>query len=124
MSAVSRTRTLAASLLLGITALTGCALSQTEPAAATVIEEDDPRWDCLTHGNRICGAVMADQTVQADAWETWDRQQGWTQLRLDPAREFRVDFTAYSAVGLDSEPGSVVLADSDGMRYRFTVVYL
>lgn len=25
------------------------------PASETVVQEDDPSWDCRTMGNRICG---------------------------------------------------------------------
>jgi hypothetical protein len=29
--------------------------SNTRPRAEVRIEEDDPRWNCLTMGNRVCG---------------------------------------------------------------------
>jgi len=34
--------------------LTGCGAGES-PKQADRIEEDDPRWDCRTMGNRVCG---------------------------------------------------------------------
>ena len=34
--------------------LSGCSASQS-PKQADRIEEDDPRWDCRTMGNLVCG---------------------------------------------------------------------
>lgn len=31
--------------------------------SAVVIEEDDPRWDCRTMGNRICGPEQAPEVA-------------------------------------------------------------
>jgi hypothetical protein len=30
--------------------------------AATIIEEDDPRWDCRTMGNQVCGPQLPTLT--------------------------------------------------------------
>lgn len=37
----------------------GCS-STTRPPVPTVITEDDPRWDCETMGNRICGPTTTE----------------------------------------------------------------
>jgi len=36
-----------------------------EPLSVQRVEEDDPRWDCRTMGNRVCGAPapIADAVV-------------------------------------------------------------
>lgn len=35
----------------------------TVPTTTTVIHEDDPRWDCATMGNRVCGPTTIPNTV-------------------------------------------------------------
>ena len=42
--------------------LSGCSASQS-PKQADRIEEDDPRWDCRTMGNRICGEDLPTGVV-------------------------------------------------------------
>lgn len=121
---MSRFRTLTASLLIGAASLTGCALSNSEPAVATVVHEEDPGFDCLIHGNQICGPKVTDEAVLSDAWQEWDAQEGYRQLRIDPSREFRVDVNAYSLGKIPQIPGSLVLAASDGMKFRYVVTYL
>lgn len=118
-----RMRTLTASLVIGAASLTGCALTNSEPASA-VVHEDSPAFDCLTDGNRICGASMADDTVLSAAWEEWDKQEGYRQLRVDPSREFRVDVDAFSLERMEHVPGSITLVSSDGLRFRYVVTYL
>lgn len=121
---MSRIRTLTASLLIGAAALTGCALSNSEPAAATVVHEDDPAFDCLTDGNKVCGISAGDPDVLTDAWQEWDAQEGYRKLRVDPSRKFRVEVDAFSLEKIPQTPGSIVLAASDGMKFRYVVTYL
>lgn len=48
--------------LFGGLMVTGCELtSHNEP----VIVEDDPRWDCRTMGNKICGSDIASAILDA-----------------------------------------------------------
>ena len=52
------TAALAVGFIAGMTALPAAASGPSITAPATLqIEEDDPRWDCRTMGNKICGAV-------------------------------------------------------------------
>lgn len=118
-----RIRTLTASLLIGAASLTGCALSNTEPASA-VTHEESAGFDCLTDGNLTCGAAVADETIRTAAWEEWDRQQGYRVMRVDPSREFRVDFDAFAVGQIARKPGSVILTSNDGVSFRFVVTYL
>jgi hypothetical protein len=46
------TAVIAGSLVVGV----GCT-----PGQGSRITEDDPRWDCNTMGNRICGPVFVTQ---------------------------------------------------------------
>lgn len=119
---MSRLRTLTASLLIGAAALTGCALGNSEPASA-VVHEESAAFDCLTDGNKVCGAVMADEAVLTEAWAEWDRQEGYRQLRVDPSREYRVEVDAFSLGSIDQTPGSIILVNSDGLRFRYVVAY-
>lgn len=41
--------------------ITGMVASEGHPASG-VITEDDPRWDCATMGNRVCGTSPVDLT--------------------------------------------------------------
>lgn len=46
----------------------------TTTTTTTVIMEDDPRWDCETMGNRICGPVHLH--INADnSWCVWDQDE-------------------------------------------------
>ena len=42
-------------LLAAILILTASKPRSHQPTPTTVITEDDPRWDCRTMGNQICG---------------------------------------------------------------------
>ena len=68
---------LAAVVLSAGIALTGAAALRGEFSAPTdpdyvvttsgiIIDEDDPRWDCRTMGNRICGASNAQGVPAGD----------------------------------------------------------
>lgn len=54
-------RMLAVSLLAGaafwagVFGIVSCNDDDRVPAETPVIQEDDPRWDCRTMGNRVCG---------------------------------------------------------------------
>lgn len=67
--------------------------TSTIPAVLQVaIEEDDPRWNCETQGNRICGNLTEAQRTAA--WEIWDAAGGAAQLIVDP--HAKVTLTGYS----------------------------
>lgn len=53
----------------------------TEPPQPMRIEEDDPRWDCATMGNRVCGLPMDYSGAFAEA----NCPEGMTAI---PAPEF------------------------------------
>lgn len=120
---MSRFRTLTVSVLIGAASLTGCALNNSEPVSA-VVHEEDPGFDCLTDGNRVCGIPADDSALLTEAWEEWDRQEGYRQLRVDPSREFEVRVDAFSLGSIDQTPGSIILVNSDGIRFRYVVAYL
>lgn len=122
MSLSSRTRSLIAASLIAGASLTGCALSNSEPAAA-VIHEDNPSFECLTHGNKVCGFTDADDPMLAAAWEEWDAQEGYRSLRVDPSRAYEVKVDAYATESLEQTPGSLILVSADGFRFRYVVDY-
>jgi hypothetical protein len=43
----------------------GCSVNES-PKTSDRIEEDDPRWDCRTMGNRICGEDLPVGVVLVD----------------------------------------------------------
>lgn len=90
----------------------------TERVATTTCEESDPCWDCETMGNQICGLpdIQANEAKRATAWAAWDNQAGWTQLRVDPSREVRVDVIGYSPSPVR---GELSLHGADGLWYVF-----
>lgn len=88
-------------------------------AAPTPITEDDPRWDCATMGNGICGPT-ADT---AAAWEVFDYAGGPAKLKVDPAREFRVVFLGTSDAYPPVSPDTLVLPAKDGQWYLFRADY-
>lgn len=97
--------------------------SPSQAAPIVSVEEDSPQWDCLTMGNRVCGADMLTEDLSRQAWDAWDAQQGWTLVQIDPTREYRVDVTAFSRDGLYQAPGTAVIADRDGTRFQYSVSY-
>lgn len=62
-----------------------------------VKQEDDPTWDCYEDGNRVCGDV--DKLYADAAWDQWDAQNGATFLRIDPSREYRVEYVGTAMIG-------------------------
>lgn len=53
-------------------------------------QESDRTWDCFEDGNRVCGDP--DKTYALDGWAQWNKQNGGKYLRVDPSREYRVDY--------------------------------
>lgn len=60
-------------------------------------QEDDPSWDCYEDGNRVCGDP--EKVYSEAAWDQWDTQNGSTFLRIDPSREYRVDYVGTAMMG-------------------------
>ncbi len=122
----NRASLIAASIGLSILALTGC-VSAAPPApapattSASVLQEDDPGWDCATMGNKVCGTPS--ESENATAWNVWESGRGPSKLRLDPSRPYRVEYVGrYSSVP-PTKDGEVALTGKDGDSYLFRVHY-
>jgi hypothetical protein len=55
-------------VLIGIV-LSLAVLGATAPAGAEMIHEDDPRWNCATMGNHVCGHLY-DAEIAAERLQT------------------------------------------------------
>ena len=66
MSTKTLNRFLAAGIIaslafsLFIIAVFAMPATSTTPKVVEVIEEDDPRWDCATMGNKVCGPTQEE----------------------------------------------------------------
>ena len=67
-----------AALTIGTLFVVGAPVASADPGPGTAITEDDPRWDCRTMGDHVCGphnsnavapGVYAGGTLQA-TWPT------------------------------------------------------
>lgn len=89
--------------LVAAALLTGCGVTAEPRAMVTVeatpaapIQEDEPGWDCLTMGNRVCGPKAGDEV------------EAWT--RFDPAafptmdQPFKVEYMGTAMPGIDFPP--------------------
>jgi hypothetical protein len=92
-----------------------------ESSVPAQIQEDDPRWDCTTMGNRECGTASAEES--ATAWEVWDYSEGARKLRMDPSRPFRVVYVGRTSSVPNTDTGEVALIGKDGNAYLFRAVY-
>lgn len=85
--------------------ITGCGTSFETPAQAATpasqsqrIEEDDPRWDCSTMGNKVCAA------------NTLERLEAWHLFKTGNLPEntlkgaFRVTYRGLALAGVDFPP--------------------
>lgn len=84
--ATTRTNITVSALLTAATVWTGLTIAvpatsapPAPVASVGAVSEDDPGWDCYTMGNGVCGDP--DGKYAADAWDAWDRTQGWRHLR-------------------------------------------
>lgn len=81
-------------------------------AAALTITEDDPRWDCRTMGNFVCGPLNP-----SDAWAAWDEQD----MTVDGMRvEYRAESTFPFMLHIMSDPDDVIIHTST-VSYLFDV---
>lgn len=77
-------------LLAALVALGWAAIAELPQTAkrdvGVVIQEDDPRWDCKTMGNKICGIPPVD-TDGSDGCTTTYNGQGGVSVCLGPRKE-------------------------------------
>lgn len=112
--------------LAAVALLTGCgaAVEASAPPVKTItatpatagIQEDDPGWDCLTMGNRICGANPIQRT------EAWGAFQVGNVPEETRREAFRVTYRGYAMQGIDFPPSEYVTAKSQlspGMVHVF-----
>lgn len=114
-------------LLLAILALVACvgivlgtfATPSGQPANVTA-SEDHPLWECYHDGNRVCGDPDGVHATQA--WDAWDKGEGWKSLRVDPSKGFRVDYvgTATSAPNVAEDEAAVPAIDGKWYVFRAT----
>ena len=100
-------KTLAAAAVLALAAIagaaTGGALQTTGVHAApvtshaAVLDEDNPAWNCLVDGNKICGPVGDDATA---AWAAYDARPA----NLEAGG--RVEYRGTAMAGLDFPPST------------------
>jgi len=102
MITTTRTRSIATAITcaaLGALFAAGCIyaadaddLAGPQPPAleTTTIQEDDPRWNCMTMGNRICGPnwnlvpqELADALAEGGAPDATTRDWEVCRVRLD-----------------------------------------
>lgn len=81
------------------------------------IAEDDPRWECATMGNKVCGDPEGKR--KTEAWATWDQMNGWQRLKVDPSREVRVDYVGTATLSPNVASNEVALPAQDGLWYVF-----
>lgn len=63
------------------------------PTPSVTCMEDEPCWDardCAENGNRTCSSDL----YAADAWASWDKNEGTRKLKVDCSGAFRVDYMA------------------------------
>lgn len=97
-------------LLLSAALLTGCGAATATPPATTptasAIEEDDPNWNCLTDGNRVCGP---NPIQRVEAWGMFQTDK----VPADVLREaFQVTYMGTAMEGIDFPPSEYVTIPS------------
>lgn len=75
--------------------LTGCGAPA--EATPTAIEEDDPRWECLTMGNKVCGSQSHEEEVAA--WAELDS----TKVTA-PDKAFKLTYLGKGLAGVSFSP--------------------
>lgn len=94
-----------------------CGTPEPTPAATPVpLQEDDPGWNCLIHGNKICGVPISDV---ADAWASFDGVA--VAGVVGQSVGFRVDYVG--TTGATSLPGYWVVPSQHyaGTSHVFTI---
>ena len=111
---------LAGGLAVGTFAPTPGVGPSTPTPTTSIVLEDDPSWDCATHGNRICGPTSeADREA---GWNAYDFSNGYRSLKVDPTRPYRVDYVGVSANPKLGE-GETALIGRDFQWHVFRVTY-
>lgn len=91
----------------------------TSPAAAC--EEDQPCWDCSLMGDHICGPLT--DAERDHGWAVWDKADGARSLKVDPSREFRVEYAGWATLPPVVGTYDLVLAGTDGKWHVFRADY-
>jgi hypothetical protein len=114
--------TLGAGIALTVIGLMSGPPPQTvDQSPSVTVQEDDPGWDCLTMGNRICGDP--GQVHAVEAWQAWDQAGGWRYLLTDPNVENRVEYIGWAihSPSVDRSAGYGAVPAPDGW-YVFRAV--
>lgn len=109
-------RLVTAIVMVAALTLTGCGaaaeVAVTKPTAVVVdkeLQEDDPGWNCLLHGNKICGASEAD------------RAEAWTRIEPgvipDNAEPFKIEYRGKGLVGIYFDPAHYYTVNSSTGGY-------
>lgn len=83
--------------------------------------EDDPCWNCLTMGNRICGDPKGENLALAR--KAWTAGSGATKLKVDPSRTFTVGYIGYADGAPRLDDGELAIPGTDGLWYVFRAQY-
>lgn len=82
-------------------------------AAALTITEDDPRWDCATMGNLVCGPEYNPES----AWAAWDDQEMSVDgMRVEYRAESMIPFLLLTLADADD-----ILVSTSTHHYLFDV---
>lgn len=84
-------------------------------------QEDEPCWNCIDMGNRICGDPDGERATPA--WEAFDTQGGARKLKVDPSRPFRVDYVGYAVETPRLTGDQLGIVGIDGIWYIFEAGY-
>lgn len=104
-------------ICLGIVFFTACT-----PSAGADPLEDEPGFSCTHHGNKVCGDPTGERATQA--WDAWDRSEGWTKLKVNPAKGFRVDYVGHAVSSPRLADNEAAMPAKDGYWYVFRAVEL
>jgi hypothetical protein len=112
---------LSALLIAGGVTTASAAIPVAEPLVVESVqpaplEEDDPGWNCLIHGNQLCGVPISDVT---DAWASFDGVA--VAGVVGQSVGFRVDYVG--TTGATSLPGYWVVPSQNyaGTSHVFTI---
>lgn len=81
--------------------------------------EDDPRWNCFAHGDRIC----AEPASASTAWRAWDKWNVSADPRFDHSRARRIEYVGVSILTPALHQGQVAVSWEDGRWYVFSAEY-
>lgn len=84
------------------------------------IGEDDSRFNCYAHGNRICAEPSAEST----AWQAWDSKGGYSLAAhiLNNYASSRVEYVGVAVFQPQLSNNQVAVHWEDGRWYVFRAV--